>query len=156
MEVTYDALKKRVAKLEAENAGLSANQCLHNIHGDEAGNPYCPRIAELEKMQGTLLTMFRINMIRMNPNLSHEHIDDVLFRIIDQTIDCEFTERNTGDYHEGLEEGIKIGMEEAAKIAHEIAERGHITFNIAAAIRAKIVESPIMSSMSTKPMENMK
>ena len=114
MEVTYDALKKRVAKLEAENAGLSANQCLHNIHGDEAGNPYCPRIAELEKMQGTLLTMFRINMIRMNPNLSHEHIDDVLFRIIDQTVDFEFTERNTGDYHEGLEEGIKIGKAEAA------------------------------------------
>lgn len=112
MEVTYDALKKRVAELEAENAGLSANQCLHNIHGDEAGNPYCPRIAELEK--------------------------------------------RVGDYYEGLEEGIKIGMEKAAKIAHEIAERGHITFNIAAGIRAKIVEPSIMSSMSTKPMENMK
>lgn len=38
----------RIAELEAENAGLSANQCLHSIHGDEAGNPYCPRIAELE------------------------------------------------------------------------------------------------------------
>lgn len=48
MEVTYDALKKRVAELETENASLSANQCLHSIHGDEAGNSYCPRIAELE------------------------------------------------------------------------------------------------------------
>ena len=34
--------------LKAENAGLSANQCLHDIHGDESGNLYCPRIAELE------------------------------------------------------------------------------------------------------------
>ena len=38
----------RIAELEAENAGLSANQCLHDIHGDESGNMYCPRIAELE------------------------------------------------------------------------------------------------------------
>jgi hypothetical protein len=38
----------RIAELEAENAGLSANQCLHDIHGDESGNLYCPRIAELE------------------------------------------------------------------------------------------------------------
>ena len=38
----------RIVELEAENAGLSANQCLHDIHGDESGNLYCPRIAELE------------------------------------------------------------------------------------------------------------
>jgi len=78
-EVTYDALRKRlaesldlekshealrlgveaqanliesqaarIAELESENADLSANQCLHNIHGGEAGNPYCPRITTLE------------------------------------------------------------------------------------------------------------
>ena len=38
----------RISELEVENAGLSANQCLHDIHGDESGNLYCPRIAELE------------------------------------------------------------------------------------------------------------
>jgi len=38
----------RIVELKAENAGLSANQCLHDIHGDESGNLYCPRIAELE------------------------------------------------------------------------------------------------------------
>ena len=38
----------RIVELEAENAGLSANQCLHDIHGNESGNLYCPRIAELE------------------------------------------------------------------------------------------------------------
>ena len=42
------ALKSRITELEAENAGLSANECLHDIHGDESGNLYCPRIAELE------------------------------------------------------------------------------------------------------------
>jgi elongation factor P hydroxylase len=43
-----EAKDARIAELEAENAGLATNQCLHDIHCDDAGNPYCPRIAELE------------------------------------------------------------------------------------------------------------
>jgi hypothetical protein len=43
-----EAQADRIAELEAENAGLATNQCLHDIHCDDAGNPYCPRIAELE------------------------------------------------------------------------------------------------------------
>ena len=52
----YARVKAENDALKAENAGLSANQRLHDIHGDESGNLYCPRIAELEATVATLLT----------------------------------------------------------------------------------------------------
>lgn len=40
--------EKIIIGLLRENSLLSANQCLHTIHGDESGNSYCPRIEQLE------------------------------------------------------------------------------------------------------------
>ena len=59
--IDYDALRQAatfaIAKerqwAEAAVRQLAANQCLHTIHGDEGGNPYCPRIKELEKHLAT-------------------------------------------------------------------------------------------------------
>ena len=50
-ELLTDSIEalERAAEVEADNAKLSANQCLHDIHGDDHGNPYCPRIASLEE-----------------------------------------------------------------------------------------------------------
>lgn len=48
LEIQAEAQAARIAELEAENASLAANQCLHGIQGGDGGSPYCPRIAELE------------------------------------------------------------------------------------------------------------
>ena len=58
----------RIVELEAENAGLSANQCLHDIHGDESGNLYCPRIAELEAaLEDALKYVWRGDWNKLKP-----------------------------------------------------------------------------------------
>lgn len=51
----YDTWQRRIKELETEleqlykeGSTMSANQCLHGIHGDDWGNSYCPRIKELE------------------------------------------------------------------------------------------------------------
>jgi hypothetical protein len=41
-------LTDALAAVRKESSGLAANQCLHGIHGDEGGTPYCPRIRQLE------------------------------------------------------------------------------------------------------------
>jgi hypothetical protein len=43
------AFKASYETVHSEATSMAANQCLHGLHGDEYGNPYCPGITEAER-----------------------------------------------------------------------------------------------------------
>jgi hypothetical protein len=45
---TIERLIRERDEARAEAFSLAANQCLHGLHGDAHGNPYCPGITEAE------------------------------------------------------------------------------------------------------------
>ena len=47
-EAELSAALQCAEKAEKELTQMSAGMCLHQIHGDDGGVPYCPRIRELE------------------------------------------------------------------------------------------------------------
>ena len=101
MEVTYDALKKRVAELEA---ALQKQGCAR----DQTTTQYCADVVERDKRIAEL-----------------EKENEILAGSIDV-------------------------------ICNALNDAGQRIFTEIEKARAALIEQPIMSSMSTKPMENIK